>query len=231
MPILAKLQRINSEDARQFAYRILKLSILELLLHPGEKLNEADLADSLSMSRTPVHDVIGRLGRENLVEQIPKRGAFVTQINVARAEQAAWSQSQAGTAVLETLYTQRVSKTELELLRKNLAEQQFCIATDDNDRAAHKVIEFYHILYRIANLEMVWASLECAGADLRRLAHLVGAQANGCETARLECRAILEALEGRDNAAACRALQHHFARICSQIETLQKERPDFFEKN
>ena len=231
MPILAKLQRINSEDARQFAYRILKFSILELLLHPGEKLNEAELAGSLSMSRTPVHDVIGRLSRENLVEQIPQRGAFVARIHPARAEQAAWSQSQTGTAVLEVLYTQRISPAELELLQQNLAKQQFCIATDDRDRAVRIAIDFYRILYQIAHLDMVWASLECAGADLRRLAHLVGTQEGSCESTLLECRAILDAIEHHDHATACRALQHQFVRICSQMPVLQEKQPEFFEVN
>ena len=73
--------RRPSEDARQYAYRIIRKFILELLLLPGQKMNEADLASSLNMSRTPIHDSFFKLSRENLVDVIPKRGAFVSKID------------------------------------------------------------------------------------------------------------------------------------------------------
>ena len=65
--------RRPSEDARQYAYRIIRKFILELHLLPGQKMNEADLASSLNMSRTPIHDSFFKLSRENLVDVIPKR--------------------------------------------------------------------------------------------------------------------------------------------------------------
>lgn len=229
MPILAKLQRFATEDARQFAYRILKLSILELLLRPGEKLNEVELANSASMSRTPMHNVMGKLGRENLVEQIPQRGAFVTRIHADRAEQAAWAQSQSGTSVLELLYTLRISSEDFEPLRRNLSQQQYCVATEDYDGAVRHVFKFYKLLYELANLDTVWDSLQYAGADLYRLFHLIASQPENCETALLECRAVLEALEKRDNATACRALQHFYTRLCEQIPLAAEKYPDYFE--
>ena len=78
--------RRPSEDARQYAYRIIRKFILELHLLPGQKMNEADLASSLNMSRTPIHDSFFKLSRENLVDVIPKRGAFVSKIDQKRMD-------------------------------------------------------------------------------------------------------------------------------------------------
>lgn len=229
MSVLANLQRFGTEDARQFAYRILKFSILELLLRPGEKLNEAELAGSLQMSRTPVRDVLGRLGRENLVDQIPQRGAFVSRIRPARAQQAAWAQARTGTAVLDVLYAARLSAPALEPLRKNLARQQFSIAMEDRVGAVRTALEFYATLYELAGMGLVWASLQRAGADLRRLSYLAGTARGGCESTLLECRSMVEALAQHDGIAASRALNHCYERLCRQIAPLQQEHPELFE--
>lgn len=228
MSILASLQRISSEDARQFAYRILKLSILGLLLRPGQKLNEAELADTLQMSRTPVRDVLGRLSREQLVEQIPQRGAFVSQIDPGRAEQAAWAQARMGAAVLDMLYTGQVQGAALDALRENLARQQFCTATDDRAGAVRAAQDFFRLLYRLGRMELAWDSLQAAGADFHRLAQLVGAQEGACESALLECRSLTQALAQRDSAAANRALHHYYARICAQLPALREAQPEVF---
>ena len=68
--------RRPSEDARQYAYRIIRKFILELHLLPGQKMNEADLASSLNMSRTQIihrksgrrHTKAGRICLQNRPE-------------------------------------------------------------------------------------------------------------------------------------------------------------------
>ena len=116
--------RRPSEDARQYAYRIIRKFILELLLLPGQKMNEADLASSLNMSRTPIHDSFFKLSRENLVDVIPKRGAFVSKIDQKRIDDAVWVHQKLGSAMIHSIYIRRVPKSELELL--------YCLASSPN---------------------------------------------------------------------------------------------------
>jgi len=49
-------------------------------LQPGNKLVEAQLAEQLGVSRGPVREAIRRLEQMGLVEKIPYRGAFVSQL-------------------------------------------------------------------------------------------------------------------------------------------------------
>ena len=108
--------RRPSEDARQYAYRIIRKFILELHLLPGQKMNEADLASSLNMSRTPIHDSFFKLSRENLVDVIPKRGAFVSKIDQKRIDDSVWIHQKLGSAMIHSIYIRKVPKSELELL-------------------------------------------------------------------------------------------------------------------
>lgn len=230
MPVLTTIQRTSSEDARQFAYRILNLSILELLLRPGEKLNEAEIASSLRMSRTPVHDVLGRLARENLVESVPQRGAFVARIFPARARHAAWVQAQTGAAVLEIIYTEHVPKANFAALQKSLSRLEMCFSMGDFTSVVRIASEFHSTLYELAHLDMAWESVQRACADYRRLAHLCGMQPACAQSTLLECRSIAEGLAARDNDMACRALNHQFTRIEAMLPTLQKQHPELFQE-
>jgi DNA-binding GntR family transcriptional regulator len=70
-------ERIESEDLGRKVYRVLKAMIIDGELRSGEKLLQEKLAERLGVSRTPLLSAFSRLEQENLVETVPRRGAFV----------------------------------------------------------------------------------------------------------------------------------------------------------
>ena len=71
------LQGLARMPARDRAYRDLKFRILEGRLPPGTKLLEAEVANLLSLSRTPVREALIKLEEEDLVEVRPRHGILV----------------------------------------------------------------------------------------------------------------------------------------------------------
>ena len=63
--------------ARERAYHELKYRILEGRLPPGSSLLETEVADLLSLSRTPIREALIRLQEEGLVEVWPRHGITV----------------------------------------------------------------------------------------------------------------------------------------------------------
>lgn len=56
----------ESENNREYVYRVLRDNIMTLKLLPGTTINEGELAESFHMSRTPVHEAgPGESGRED----------------------------------------------------------------------------------------------------------------------------------------------------------------------
>lgn len=53
---------------------------------PGARLGEAELAERLGVSRTPVREALSRLAAEGLVEIVPNRGARVASWSVRELE-------------------------------------------------------------------------------------------------------------------------------------------------
>jgi DNA-binding GntR family transcriptional regulator len=73
-------ERKRGTGAR-FVYDSLRDEILNLVLQPGEPIDEIGLAERLSMSRTPVREALVRLAGEGLVTMLPNRSTVVSQID------------------------------------------------------------------------------------------------------------------------------------------------------
>jgi DNA-binding GntR family transcriptional regulator len=64
------------------AYFRIRDLIVSLELPPGTIVNERDLMERLALGRTPVREALRALAQERLVEVYPRRGIFVSSVNV-----------------------------------------------------------------------------------------------------------------------------------------------------
>ncbi|GIP36062.1 GntR family transcriptional regulator [Paenibacillus sp. J2TS4] len=62
-------------------YNVIRGKIIGGKYSPGEKLDIHKLADEFGVSRSPVKDAINQLVHEGLIEIIPRKGTYVTQLN------------------------------------------------------------------------------------------------------------------------------------------------------
>ena len=65
----------------QTVYDALKHDILEMVLPPGDALDETRLSRRFAMSRTPVREALVRLAAEGLVTTLPNRNTVVSTID------------------------------------------------------------------------------------------------------------------------------------------------------
>ena len=63
------------------AYEQIRRRILDNVWPPGHRALEQEVALALGMSRTPVHEALGRLHNEGLVEVIPRHGMRVLPVS------------------------------------------------------------------------------------------------------------------------------------------------------
>ena len=64
------------------AYLAIRGLIVSLELAPGALIDERELIERLEIGRTPVREALRRLAHERLVEVYPRRGMFVTGVDV-----------------------------------------------------------------------------------------------------------------------------------------------------
>jgi DNA-binding GntR family transcriptional regulator len=112
------------------AYDAIEEQIVTLQLPPRHAFSEGDLADSLSIGRTPVREALLRLVSEHLVISIPRKGMVIADINVADFMNLLQTR-QILDALLAKQAVARASteqKNELEKLAKNMTK-----AAENND--------------------------------------------------------------------------------------------------
>ena len=73
---------IQASSLADRAYVAIRDLIVSLELSPGALIDERQLVESLGIGRTPVREALRRLAQEQLVEVFPRRGMFVTGVDV-----------------------------------------------------------------------------------------------------------------------------------------------------
>lgn len=79
-------ERKRGEGVR-LVYEVLRDEILNLVLLPGSPVDENQLAEQFSMSRTPIREALVRLASEGLVQTLPNRSTVVSNIDFANLNQ------------------------------------------------------------------------------------------------------------------------------------------------
>lgn len=80
MPIPADHSRPVRKSAKESAFNQLQQWIIDGTLHPGEKLNDSELAEALGVSRTPVRESLQLLEAQGFVQLFPGKATQVTEV-------------------------------------------------------------------------------------------------------------------------------------------------------
>ena len=206
------------------AFETLHSAIITGQLRPGTRLPIEELAEVLEMSPMPIREAVRRLDAAGLVENIPHRGARVTELSVTD---------------LAEVYEARLA---LEVLAIRRAAERFALAhevaarqrlarldqmTDDNSAttsAAHAA--FHFALYDAAAsawllrlIRPVWETSERYCLEVPQCRQLA---ARGPEH-----EAILEACVANDPDRAAVALHDHLATTANHVSVAMGGEPLF----
>lgn len=198
----------------------LRTMVFERQLAPGQWIDEKALAQSWSISRTPLREALKVLAAEGLVELVPQRGCRVIELSDDDAED------------LFPVMALLEGRCALEAVSKasaaDIAELQRLHAELERHAAAHDIDGYYNVNHvfhsRVQALaENRW--LDRVTADLRKFVRLMrGRQLKlpGRLDASLnEHRVLIDAFTQRDGARAERAMHDH---LMAQLAALKKLR-------
>jgi DNA-binding GntR family transcriptional regulator len=199
------------------AYQRVKAAIRAHEFQPGERIREAELAEWLQISRTPVRDALNQLEAEGLLEAAPRRGLVVATLDQQQvAEIYALRDVLEGLAA--RLAARQASSAEVAALRDNLERQREVPATDA-DRLARLNLQFHAIIYRASRNRYLVSALEGLETSL---ALLPGTTYSGSERpsqAFEQHAALTSAIEAHDGDLAEQLARDHI-RAAERIRLL-----------
>jgi DNA-binding GntR family transcriptional regulator len=185
------------------AYHEIRGLIVSLELAPGAVIDERELIERLEIGRTPVREALRRLAHERLVEVYPRRGMFVTGVDVR--ELARLSEVR---ELLEPeaarLAAERATDADRELLADLLTELDAGASElMDLDERIHRAV------YRASHNDLLEATLEQYYVLALRIWSMALDRAHELEEAVEAHRALLEAIRDGDGERAADTMRAH----------------------
>jgi DNA-binding GntR family transcriptional regulator len=185
------------------AYHEIRGLIVSLELAPGALIDERDLIERLGIGRTPVREALRRLAHERLVDVYPRRGMFVTGVDVRQLARLSEVR-----AVLEPeaarLAAERATDDDRARLDALLAE------LDAGGSELMQLDERIHrAVYRAARNDLLEATLEQYYALALRIWMLALERTQDLEEAVEAHRDLLEAIRDGDGERAAQTMRDH----------------------
>jgi GntR family transcriptional regulator, rspAB operon transcriptional repressor len=190
--------------------------IITLELEPGSLISESALMSTLKMGRTPIREALRSLANEKLVEVYPRRGMFVSRVDVANLSQLSETR-----AVLE------IKAAELAATRSTPADQEITKALIKEINAIKGDLDMptligldqriHHHIYQCTHNEFLASALDNYYAHALRIWFLALDRVEHLADAIIEHRALLEAIASNDSKAASKAMKEHVEGFESEI--------------
>lgn len=204
---------------KQKAYQAIKHKIVSLELPPGAVIDEAALIDELGLGRTPIREALQRLALEKLVDIVPRRGMFVTEIGITDLQRLFEVRM-----VLESMAARLAARRgrpdhwrRMEAVLSRLDE-----SSDDLDNEVLIAIDeaCHEIMYEAADNEFLYDSLSGMYALSLRLWYYSLSRIGKMHSTVLEHRDVLEALRAGEEEQAASLLREHINSFQHEIQSV-----------
>ncbi len=191
------------------AYQLIKEKIITVEMPPGSVIRETQLMKELGLGRTPIREALMQLETQNLVEVVPRRGLFVTEIAITDLQQIYEVRVEIE-SLCARLAAQRFTPEDLVEMKCLVAEYQAADKSDkkwllDQDRRLHSLLaratgnkflydefeKFYNLSIRIWHL--AFNRMEAEDVDVAaHLDILAAIEAGDCNRAGQRMREHIE---------------------------------------
>jgi DNA-binding GntR family transcriptional regulator len=195
----------GSDSLPDFVYGQLRLAIRSQELKPGDRLREADLAERLGVSRTPVREALKRLEADGLTQVAPPRGFVVTELTHRRVmELYAMREVLAGVAA--RFAAEQAAPMEIQTLQELVAQQG---AAKEPAEAARLNDRLREAITSAAHNEFLTRAASSLNDALELLGTTTYSMPGRIESGWKENKKVVEAIARRNGPAAEEAARLH----------------------
>lgn len=216
-PVAASPSSAGRLSKADRAYRLLRERIRELTLYPGARLDLANIAQSLGVSRGSVARAIARLADETLVEVFPQHGSYVAPIRPSDMRESLFIRS-----ALEIEGARRAASAAspalIARLNVNLALQRAALQERDYKRFYDLDEALHSAIFRSLGLPRSLKALDAARAPLDRPRRLALPDPRRAWATYSEHRLVVDAIASRDPEFAATAMRAHFTQAAAGME-------------
>ncbi|MCG8568659.1 MAG: GntR family transcriptional regulator [Spirochaetes bacterium] len=202
------MYKIEREELSEKVYNRIKEMILNNALNSGEKLNQEKLAERLGVSRTPLLSAFSKLEKEMLIQLVPRKGAYVSQLSndeIIDFYLIREKLEPLGAA----LAAKRAEKEQINNLEKALVNYQKLV--EANDISKIKIADYYFHIEIVKTSQMEILHRIISSFNIIIVSNIKGI-INDPEVSLKDHVNIVEAIKNKDQESAEKIMFQHLNR-------------------
>lgn len=212
----------QSEDGTGLAEQLvaaMRERIVQWHYPPGYRITEEDLCREFGISRSPVREALKVLAANGFVEQLPRRGYAVRQLDVREIEELYEVRLALELMVVERLASRDTAAAELEEAYREWTAQLDNASKASNEELARLDESFHEGLAKVLGNETLLRELQSINKRLLIFRSIDFARPGRVEETCRQHLAVLDRIVAKDVAGARIAMERNIMAGCAIVET------------
>ena len=200
-------------------YNSLKQAITSMNIYAEDaelRLDERELSERLTISRTPIREALARLEQEGLVRIVPRKGVFIVRKTKEEILEmiTVWAALESMAARLVTL---RASDEEIATLRKLFSTFEGDEITARIDEYSQRNIDFHSQILKLSQCDLLNEIASNLFVHMRSIRARTISEDNRAKRSIIDHIHIIEAIEARDTDLAERLTREHTLNLAAHV--------------
>jgi DNA-binding GntR family transcriptional regulator len=202
--------------------------ITSLVLLPGTKISEADIASRFGVSRQPVRDAFSRLENLDMLLIRRQKATEVKRFSLQAITKSRFIRSSVEAEVLRRA-SRECGLADGALLDACLERQRAAVAALDHIAFGKLDYEFHRTLCEIAKVDFAFEVISAEKVKVDRLCLLGLSKQDRMPELLADHEGIAAMVKAGDSEGAIEVGMKHLARLDTTIETITQQQSNYFE--
>lgn len=194
---------------------------------PGAVINPLELAEYLNVSRSPVRDALMQLEKEFLVETAPKKGTYVSKIDVERVADERFMRACIEEKVA-VAFMNTCTEEDLKKLEDNLILQKEAFKNRDTRTYLQLDDEFHALMYEETNHIFCRHAIANFSGHYHRIRLLSLADPDICADTIRQHEEIMNLIRTKQGEELQKKITSHICEKGTEVKKHQKRYPALF---
>ena len=218
---------VQVSSVQEMVYRTLRDKIVSMELKPGTIISTQEIADSMSVSRTPVREAFIRLQREELLDVAPQRSTMVSKINMDRVYQERFIREALEIEAMQK-FVEVATAESLNRMRRNIEKQYAAIAEQRYIDFLELDNAFHQAAFTETHEDLGRSIVQQMNGHYDRIRLISAWEGQIVSAAMQEHERYVDYIERKDTARARKLLRTHLQALRVQEEILLTNWSEYF---
>ena len=218
---------VQVSSVQEMVYRTLRDKIVSMELKPGTTISTQEIADSMSVSRTPVREAFIRLQREDLLDVTPQRSTMVSKINMDRVYQERFIREALEIEAMQK-FVEVATAESLNRMRRNIEKQYAAIAEQRYIDFLELDNAFHQAAFTETHEDLGRSIVQQMNGHYDRIRLISAWEGQIVSAAMQEHERYVDYIERKDTARARKLLRTHLQALRVQEEILLTNWSEYF---